>query len=181
MAWKESHKEESRKRILNAAGQLFMRKGFDQVGIDEVMQAAGMTRGAFYAHFNSKIDLYEQAMLSAGKAAAAYFGQTANSQLDTLALYLSEAHLNSTSVRCPLPSLVSEVAHDDERVRQIYTRIYKGFVGQLDKGNTEPSDTALLQSILMIGGMALARSLTDKTLSKKILDVSHNAARSMIS
>lgn len=53
MAWKESHKLESRQRILAAAAELFTRKGFNQVGIDEVMLAAGMTRGAFYAHFNS--------------------------------------------------------------------------------------------------------------------------------
>jgi TetR/AcrR family transcriptional repressor of nem operon len=68
MAWKESHKQESRERIVNAAAELFTRKGFNQVGIDEVMMQAGMTRGAFYAHFNSKIDLYEEAIITAGKA-----------------------------------------------------------------------------------------------------------------
>lgn len=40
MAWKESHKQHSRQRILSAAAELFTRKRFDQVGIDDVMQAA---------------------------------------------------------------------------------------------------------------------------------------------
>ncbi len=179
MAWKESHKLESRQRILVAAAELFTRKGFNQVGIDEVMLAAGMTRGAFYAHFNSKIELYEEAILSAGKAAAQRFNEE-TSHLDNLVdSYLSEEHLNSAGIRCPLACLVSDVAHDDERVKQIYTRLYKGFTHHLNKKDLSDQNTVLLQSVLMIGGLALARSLTDKTLAKKILQLSSQAAKTI--
>lgn len=179
MAWKESHKAESRQRILVAAADLFTRKGFNQVGIDEVMLAAGLTRGAFYAHFNSKIDLYEETILSAGVAAAQRFNEGATDINHIIENYLSEEHLYSTDVRCPLASLVSEVAHDDERVKHIYTRLFKGFTNHLNKvsKNDDKEDQVLLQSIIMIGGMALARSLTDKSLAQKILKVSSEAAK----
>ncbi|QEY18749.1 TetR/AcrR family transcriptional regulator [Cellvibrio sp. KY-GH-1] len=179
MAWKESHKLESRQRILAAAAELFTRKGFNQVGIDEVMLAAGMTRGAFYAHFNSKIELYEEAILSAGIAAAQRFSEDTNHLDHIVDSYLSEAHLHSPDIRCPLACLVSDVAHDDERVKQIYTRLFKGFTHHLNKKDRSDPNTVLLQSVLMIGGLALARSLTDQTLAKKILHLSGRAAKTI--
>ena len=50
----------NRERILTEAGRLFRAKGFDAVGVAEVMQAAGLTHGGFYGHFSSKDDLIAQ-------------------------------------------------------------------------------------------------------------------------
>lgn len=179
MAWKESHKLESRQRILDAAGELFIRKGFNQVGIDDVMQAAGMTRGAFYAHFDSKIQLYEEAIYCAGSAAAEHFGRGTNSLDNIIDNYLSEDHLKLSDIPCPMSCLVSEVAHDDERIKQIYTKMLKGFsshLGQLSS-RKQHEDTQLLQTILLVGGMAVARTLTDEKLAKKILSLCSKAAK----
>lgn len=181
MAWKESHKQESRQRILLAAAALFTRKGFNNVGIDEVMETAGMTRGAFYAHFSSKIELYEEAIMAAGIAAAQRFSNHASDHIEIIENYLSEEHLNSNEICCPMASLVSDVAHDDERVKDIYTRLYKGFtkhLANIDVANKD-ENKILLQSVLMIGGLALARSLTDKVLAKKILHLSSEAAQEL--
>ena len=143
------------------------------------MLAAGLTRGAFYAHFNSKIDLYEEAILSAGIAATQHFNNGATDIHQIIENYLSEEHLHSSHIRCPMACLVSDVAHDDERVKHIYTRLFKGFTNHLNKAskNNDKEDQVLLQSIIMIGGMALARSLTDKSLAQKILKVSSEAAK----
>ena len=178
MVWKASHKEESRQKILTAAADLFTRKGFNRVGIDDVMAAAGMTRGAFYAHFSSKFELYEEAILKAGRAAMQHFEENSASSEDLIKNYLSEEHLLSDDIRCPLACLVSDVAHDDVRVKQTYTKIFKGFLKNLqekpESGNEESA--VLLKAVLMIGGMALARSLTDKQLAKKILETCSEAA-----
>lgn len=179
MAWKESHKVESRQRILEAAGELFTRKGFNQVGIDEVMQAAGMTRGAFYAHFNSKVELYEEAIVCAGLAAAEHFCEGTNSLDRIIDSYLSTGHLGSTDIRCPMSCLVSDVAHDDERIKQVYTKMLKGlscYLGKMAQRDRH-EDTQLLQTILLVGGMAIARSVSDEKLARKILNISNNAAK----
>ena len=45
---------ENRARVVDAAAKLFREKGFEAVGVAELMRAAGMTHGGFYNHFPSK-------------------------------------------------------------------------------------------------------------------------------
>ena len=47
----------TRRRILDAAYELFYRKGFGRVGIDEIAASAGITKRTLYYHFPSKDDL----------------------------------------------------------------------------------------------------------------------------
>lgn len=179
MAWKESHKQQSRQRILSAAAELFIRKGFNQVGIDEVMQAAGMTRGAFYAHFSSKSELYEEAIVCAGTEAAKRFSTNISSLDELINNYLSPQHFSSTTVCCPLPCLVSDMAHENEQVKKTYTKMYKKFtshLGAIDEHSYD-AEELILKSVLLIGGMAIARSVTDEALSKEILKVCSKAAK----
>lgn len=183
MPWNESHKQASRQRILAAAADLFTRKGFHQVGIDEVMELAGMTRGAFYAHFSSKIELYEEAIIAAAMGASAHFGREGANLEQLVDAYLSREHLNSPDVRCPMACLVSDVAHDDARVKHIYTRLFNGFSKQLcaesEASAKAPADVHLLRAILLIGGMAVARSLTDSELADRVLGVARQAAKNL--
>src|SRR5215813_12004871 len=53
-------------RIVKEASCLFRERGFEKVSVGEVMKAAGLTHGAFYAHFDSKEEL---------QAAAVAYGQ----------------------------------------------------------------------------------------------------------
>ena len=46
--------EETKKRIFETARQLFQEQGFENVSVDSVVEAAGVSKGAFYVHFNSK-------------------------------------------------------------------------------------------------------------------------------
>jgi AcrR family transcriptional regulator len=64
MPYAPEHKQETRKRIVNSARRLFNRKGFAAVTIDDIMADAGLTRGGFYKHFNTKEELYADAVLS---------------------------------------------------------------------------------------------------------------------
>lgn len=58
MPYTSSHKANTRDKIVAAARGLFNRHGFEQVSIDRIMAAAGLTRGGFYNHFDSKDQLY---------------------------------------------------------------------------------------------------------------------------
>ncbi len=186
MAWQETHKIESRIRILDAAAELFTRKGFNQVGIDEVMQAAGMTRGAFYAHFSSKSELYEESIMRAGKQTAKNLIVADANRDEFVDAYLSEAHLTSTIARCPLACLVSDVAHGDPRVREVYTHLLKGFIAHLSKLSDRrvdlesSSEKIIQQVVLLIGGMAISRSLTDKKLVAEVLAVCRDSVKNIM-
>src|SRR5271157_4449503 len=56
---------ENRERIVEAAARLFREQGFDGVGVDAIMSAAGLTHGGFYGHFGSKDDLAAEAVTRA--------------------------------------------------------------------------------------------------------------------
>jgi TetR/AcrR family transcriptional regulator, transcriptional repressor for nem operon len=48
---------ENRARVIEVAGRLFREKGFDGVGVADIMKGAGLTHGGFYGQFASKDDL----------------------------------------------------------------------------------------------------------------------------
>src|SRR6516225_10426199 len=64
MRYSAEHKEETRRRILNAAGQLFRKEGYGGSGIDGLTRAAGVTNGAFYGHFKTKSEAFQIAVVA---------------------------------------------------------------------------------------------------------------------
>src|ERR1700733_11288570 len=50
--------EATRRALLDAARRIFARDGFEASRIEDIASATGHTRGAFYAHFSSKEDLF---------------------------------------------------------------------------------------------------------------------------
>ena len=57
-----ARKARTRAEILDHAARLFRLRGHAGTNIDDIMLAAGLTRGAFYAHFTSKDDLFAEAI-----------------------------------------------------------------------------------------------------------------------
>ena len=64
MPYSSEHKQQVRAKIVESARILFNRHGFEDVTIDQIMEFAGLTRGGFYNHFNSKDALYDEAVSS---------------------------------------------------------------------------------------------------------------------
>src|SRR5215831_8850272 len=95
---------ESRERILDTASRLFRERGFDGVGLDAIMKAAGLTHGGFYGHFASKDDLAAEAVTRALEQSAAK--QSCFTDLgDLVSDYLSEQHHADRSNGCALAAL----------------------------------------------------------------------------
>lgn len=126
MRYNREHKERSRHRILFSAARLMRKHGIGNVSIAQVMADAGLTHGAFYAHFSSKDDLAEQAMASA-------LNDSFNRLRDTLRkgaargepalqlivdFYLSEQHLESPWGGCALSCVAQEVVRGDAGGRE---------------------------------------------------------------
>jgi len=57
---REESKELTRLRLIEAAERLFIRRGFDEASVEEISEAAGYSRGAFYSNFDNK----EQVLLA---------------------------------------------------------------------------------------------------------------------
>lgn len=166
MPWSADHKPRTRRQILDAAATLFTRQGFAGASIDDVMRQAGLTRGAFYAHFASKGELYAEAL---GHAARTSVARLENIEpRDRVIGYLSDGHRRGDDINCPLACLVSDVAQQDERVREAYTRLFAGFVSHC-RSDGEDRRRSLQRAVTMIGGMAIARTLDDDALAEEVL------------
>src|SRR5277367_2737798 len=54
----QARTEETQAKILDAAEEVFSEQGFEKAQLEEVAARAGYTRGAIYAHYSSKEDLF---------------------------------------------------------------------------------------------------------------------------
>src|SRR5271165_3019344 len=55
---REESKEVTRRRLIEAAESLFVRKGFDDASVEEISETAGYSRGAFYSNFDNKEQVF---------------------------------------------------------------------------------------------------------------------------
>ena len=97
-------------RILGAAAQLFRERGFDGIGVADLMKEAGLTHGGFYGHFSSKDDLIAQASareLTRSLAHWSKVGERASGdRLSAIAAaYLTSAHRDNPGAGCVLAAL----------------------------------------------------------------------------
>lgn len=177
MPYTPEHKQQSKHKILDSAYKLFTQKGFEHVSIDELMADAGLTRGAFYAHFKSKSELYAESMRSAAKISQAtqLLKSPGDSSLITLIRgYLSRAHVKQETDACPLAFLATDVATRDEQVKSTYTSVFNQLVTLLERRLSESESQsqrsrALALTALLIGGVAVGRALDDADSVKELL------------
>ena len=112
MRYASDQKEKTRAKILEAAGKVFRRQGYHAAGLDKVMEEAGLTAGAFYAHFDSKQTLLAEAVKHAagevrGLSEPKLEGLSGAEWIDAfLWRYLSLSHSRQLEDGCPLPALV---------------------------------------------------------------------------
>jgi len=176
VSYTPEHKRQTRERIINTASGLFKSDGFEAVSIDTVMNAAGLTRGGFYAHFKDKQDLFNHSVLPR-KIEAGEFGtpEECNALLTKiLDFYLSPGHRDNPGEGCPLPALSRDIARQGGSARKRYRMIFKGFADILSRCLTgiEPAKRdAVAEAILlmMIGAVTTARALGTGKSSDAVL------------
>ena len=124
MRYGKDQKQATRQRILQAAGRRFKQDGIDGAGVAAVMSDAGLTNGAFYAHFASKEDLVANVLADQLRAQR----QNLDSQpADRAGLeafirsYLSPQHRDQAADGCPSAALLDEIARRPAATRQVFT------------------------------------------------------------
>jgi TetR/AcrR family transcriptional regulator, transcriptional repressor for nem operon len=156
-------------RIVREASRLFRERGFENVTVGEVMKAAGLTHGAFYAHFGSKQELEEAAVaygqaLSAGRARS--HGATKKGRQAYAERYLNPRHRDNPGDGCTMAALAQEIARSTPELRAEFER---GLEEILSAGGGERKN-AIFQTAALVGGVVLARAVQDVRLSDEILE-----------
>jgi TetR/AcrR family transcriptional repressor of nem operon len=161
---------ENRRRILAEAGRLFREKGYEAVGVAEVMRAAGLTHGGFYGHFASKEDLLAQAI----KHAAAEKSGSGTSLPAFLAAYLSPSHRDDVAGGCPMAALAADIRLRPALARSAMTDGIRSSIAGVEATlpqsvTTTPRREAVGTYAAMLGALILARAVDDPALSDEIL------------
>ena len=176
-------KEASHERIVDAASRAIRRSGYDGTGVADIMKEAGLTHGAFYAHFESREAMLAEAAgracaESATAAAEAVANVPPKKALATmLSAYLSRAHLENAEIGCPLAALGSETSRQAPEVRRVATQHIKAMVDLVarqspDWGQPGAHERALVTISTMVGALLLARAVDEPDLSDSLLDAS---------
>jgi len=171
MRYSETHKEETRAKVVKAAAKAVRAKGPEGVSVAEIMAEAGLTHGGFYAHFPNKEALVVAAIEEAFGQSSRRFGKmTAGlGSADALAafvdLYVTPEHRAHPERGCPVAGLSSELPRQGRPVREAYERGVRSLVGRIAAWLPESTKDreSLAASIVaeMAGTVALSRAISD--------------------
>lgn len=169
-------KEASHERIVQAAARAIRRSGYDGTGVADIMKEAGLTHGAFYAHFESREAMLAEAADRAGAESNAFAARVIAAVPPEQALqaliqtYLSREHLAGIETGCPLPALGSEMPRQSPEVRRAATRRIKEMIDLVarqspDWGQPAAHERALVAVATLVGTLMLARAVDEPALS----------------
>ena len=178
-------KEASHDRIVSVAARAIRRSGYDGTGVADIMKEAGLTHGAFYAHFPSREAMLAEAANRACAESAALATDVVASVPPEQALasmlrtYLSREHLQQVESGCPLAALGSETPRQAPEVRRATTRHIKEMIDLVARQSPEwgqPSahERALVTVATMVGTLLLARAVDEPALSNSLCEAALN-------
>jgi TetR/AcrR family transcriptional repressor of nem operon len=178
--------QENKNRIVATAAQLFRERGFEAVGVAELMHAAGLTHGGFYNHFESKRQLEEEACahsfgealgplsrigeLDSGRERRAAFAAYVES-------YLKLRDAGAAAPRCPFVVFGSDMPRQEEGTRGVFGKglrdYLERFAAALRRKSKKPEETradAIFAVAAMVGAATLAYGVDeiDKHLAQEI-------------
>ena len=177
MRYTKDHKQATRQRIVEAAGRRFKEDGIEGAGVATVMSDAGLTNGAFYGHFASKEDLVANVLADQLSAQRERFDAQLAERAGLEAFirsYLSPRHRDRCAAGCPSAALLDEIVRRPAATKRVFTaeltRSMDDLASRLDPTDVEAARTdALALFGFMVGTLQLARALTDRDLSDRLL------------
>jgi TetR/AcrR family transcriptional repressor of nem operon len=179
--------EKNRQSVIDVASRLFRQNGFDGIGLKDLMEAAGLTQGAFYKQFASKDDLAAQASERALESATRRWSAAAEANPEdplgaVIAFYLSMGHREERGDGCPVVALGSDAARQGADIKasfeagiRKYLEMLGHWIGEPDSEDSTDKAMAILST--MVGALVLSRAVNNKRLSKRFLQA---AAKSVL-
>jgi len=169
----------NRSRIIAEAARQFRARGFDGVGVAELMGGVGLTHGGFYGQFAGKKELMALAcrlavadMLAEWRARAdAAPDQPLRAITDP---YLSPEHRDRPGEGCLMAALGPEVARQAPGVREAVTDclgdVLDTLASQVPGGDARSRRAAAIRTFAsLVGALVAARAVSDPALSDEIL------------
>ena len=178
--------KKNRAHVVEVASTQFRQHGFDGIGIADLMKAAGLTHGGFYANFASKDDLAAEAVAHALAETTARHDEApvaAPDRLDAIVdMYLSQEHRDGRNAGCVLASLAPDAARGSEKLRQTFesgVETHLDLLTPLMTGTTEAErrQAAMATLSTLVGALILSRTVASPDLSRTLLSAAGAALK----
>jgi TetR/AcrR family transcriptional regulator, transcriptional repressor for nem operon len=187
MPYPVGHRETQRDKIVESARKLFNRHGFNEVSVVKIMAGAGLTHGTFYTYFDSKSDLYTEAL-------ACFFtdpnwknnwdgvsiDRSRSLGPQIVSAYLSRQHFDDVENSCPMIALPTDVARDCAKTKLAFEGVFAAMVEMLRPSvkRDVASKAAVARAIaaLCVGGMVAARAMATKKAADELRDACQTVA-----
>lgn len=171
----------NRERIVEAASRRFRERGFEGIGVADLMKEVGLTHGGFYGHFGSKEDLMAEACAAALSRSRERWQKRAQAHPEDPAgaiarMYLTPRHRDAPGDGCVMAALASEAARQGPVVRHALIDGLKSafdYLAGVIKGGTPTARRrkAIATYASWVGAMVLSRAAADDPqLSREILE-----------
>jgi AcrR family transcriptional regulator len=182
--FEKGHKAATRRHIVDVASKCVRRDGISAAGIAGIMGEAGLTKGAFSPHFESKEALVREALASALGDQQHRLDEDQRRGLDlegAIRRYLNRAHLEDPAGGCPSAALLPEIARQPPSTRQDYEKGLRSYVASLaallpDADSAASGRRATAIFGLMVGILQFARAVPDAAQAEQILEAGVEAA-----
>jgi TetR/AcrR family transcriptional repressor of nem operon len=176
-----SRKEETRRRIVDTAARLFLEKGVDRVGVDEIMRECGLTHGGFYGYFPSKDVLISEACTAALDETAHQWESLARNLADDvvwenfLSTYLAGDMACANNPACPAAILGADVARRQDTIQAGYVARLKALINTIAEEAGSDRSTAIVTFVALVGATSLAAQVgKDKELAAELLNTTRD-------
>lgn len=175
--------EKNRQEILDVAEKLFRERGFDGVGVADLMKAAGFTHGGFYNHFSGKDELEREATKAVFQRSNADFRHQvqAGRWKEYARDYLTPKHRDDPGTGCPLSALAPDAVRKGPELQGCFARGIEEVISALsgylkDEGEPKPREQAMQMLSELIGAMILSRAVASAApkLSKDLLSATRH-------
>ena len=174
----------NRAHVVETASQLFRERGYDGVGVADLMAAAGFTHGGFYKQFGSKTDLIAE---SAACGIAQTVALTGNGvePAEFVRLYLSREHRDNRGTGCTMAALGGDAARQPDSVRTAFATGIESLVATLSRSDgaaAESADASQTRAKVLdmlshaVGAIIMSRACPDDSpLAEEFLTASREA------
>jgi TetR/AcrR family transcriptional repressor of nem operon len=187
LRYPDTHKDETRAKVVKAAAAAMRAKGPDGVGVAEIMKEVGLTHGGFYAHFPSKEALVAAALEEAFDQGRRRFGRITEelAGLEALAAfvdsYVTLDHRANPQRGCPLATVASDLPRQGPAARAVFDAGVNGLIARVAAwlpGDDAQERQDLAGSLVaeMAGAVSLSRAVSD-AVAERFLDQSRRRIR----
>jgi TetR/AcrR family transcriptional regulator, transcriptional repressor for nem operon len=187
MGYSQKQKRDTHATLLKLASAMLRESGPEKLGVVELMRAAGLTHGGFYAHFESKEALLLETLKVVFEEAQQKYHLIGDGLPPREALtnvideYVSSGHRDRLSM-CPIVTLNSDLLRQSKRFRATFSvgvkKLVRILANWIEAAGLRDSE-ALAASILsaMAGAIAVSRAVSDKHLSDNVLAMARSTIK----